>query len=182
MQLTRIHLKSPFRSLARTLLSTSSRSFMFGFDDNKSNSSDTNSAERLHKKYVPSRALLFNKNSAEGKLISIFKRSDRNGLIRKLWTLSVPLTVGYASYFHSSFGMAMLQAYSPFFLLTPLFIRAVNHSIANRRALNIVEEIYLLKNGDQIIVRTADSIYHKICIQDIVSYKMVEKKSYMNII
>lgn len=133
-------------------------------------------------KYIPTKSLLFNINSGEGKLVSIFKRKDNHKTLKSIWTLSVPLAAGYGVYLNNVFGMAMLQAYSPLLLLSPIFLRAVNHVIANRKASSIVKEMYLMKNGDQILLLTSDGVYHKVCIQDIVSYKMIEKKGFMNIV
>ena len=103
-------------------------------------------------------------------------------MLKKIWTISLPATIGYAAYLNNTYGMAMMYAYSPFLILVPFLWRVFNHVIANRRASRIVEEIYLMKNGDQILILTVDGIYHKVWIQDIASYKLIEKKNYMNII
>ena len=42
--------------------------------------------------------------------------------------------------------------------------------------------MYLLQNGDQILIKTYDGIWHKVCIQDIQSYKMNDKSKYIEIL
>lgn len=99
---------------------------------------------------------------SEGKVVNIFKRKDNHKQLKSIWTLSIPATIGYGVYLNNAFGMAMVHAYSPFLLFAPIFFRAVNHVIANRRASRIVQELYLMKNGDQVLLLTSDGVYHKV--------------------
>mmetsp|Transcript_18655 Transcript_18655/g.21434 ORF Transcript_18655/g.21434 Transcript_18655/m.21434 type:complete len:110 (+) Transcript_18655:193-522(+) len=106
--------------------------------------------------------ILFDVQSPEGKLASIFRCKDSFKSQKKLWTLSLPIVVGGGAYLHQIYGMMALQAYAPYLIVAPLLLRGFSHIIGNRRATKIVKEIFLMKNGDQIILQTIDGIYHKI--------------------
>ena len=71
--------------------------------------------------------------------------------------------------------------YTPHLILFPFITRIINKFLSAASGHKNVADIFLLQNGDQILIKTTDSIWHKVCIQDIQSYKMVDKAKHIQI-
>ena len=95
---------------------------------------------------------------------------------------SVPVSVGIGAYLHQSVSLGAFFYYMPHLVAVPFLIRLLNHALATWPGSKHVKEMLLLKNGQQVLLKTIDGVWHKICIQDIEDYKMVDKKSHMQIL
>lgn len=147
----------------------------------KRKKSRKNQLEGLINKYVPAKTVLFNLKSSEGYMAKIFKSKDSISGQKKLWTLSIPGAAGAGFYLHQIIGLGALYTYMPYLVVTPLILRAINHSWLYWKGYRNVSEVYLLKNGDQILVKTLDGIMHKLCIQDMLKYELIDRAKHMDI-
>ena len=76
----------------------------------------------------------------------------------------------------------MVNTWLPFLVLAPFVVRSINKAAFYWKGYRSIEQIWLLKNGDQILVKTYDGIMHKLCIQEITDYNLIDKQTHMEII
>jgi len=157
------------------------RSFLLGYDNTNIDVEEEFVTKKIYKKYSPSRSVLFNYSSSEGNLAKIFEATHNYGTLSKLWTATVPASLGIAGYFYQMANMGALYLYTPHLVLVPIVSRILNNMLVSRNGKSHVSDIYLLQNGDQILLRTIDGIWHKICIQDIQSYSMDDQAKHIKI-
>ena len=155
------------------------RRFVIGYDNTNIEADEEEAQRRIYKKYAPAKSVIFNYDSSEGYIARVFRCKDNFGTLRNLWTMSIPASLAGGIYLHQMVSLGAFYFYLPHLVVAPIVMKMLNQAILSRSGTKYVREIYLLKNGDQILLQTIDDIWHKICIQDISSYKMVDKKKYM---
>lgn len=163
------------------LFKISKRSISLGYDNTNVENEQEDMTRRIHKKYVPAKPILFNINSSEGKLTKVFKSTDSVTSLKNLWMLSVPGSVGLGYYLHELVSVGALYVYLPHLIVAPFLIRFINQAFVSLPATRVANEIYLMRNGDQILLKTIDGIWHKINIQEIQKYNMKDKGRIMYI-
>lgn len=155
------------------------RRFVIGYDNTNIEADEEETPRRIYKKYAPAKSVIFKYDSSEGYLARVFRSKDNFGTLRNLWTLSIPASIAGGIYLQQMVSLGALYFYLPHLMVAPIAIKMINQAMLSRSGTRNVREIYLLKNGDQILLQTVDDIWHKMSIQDISSYKMVDKKTYM---
>ena len=113
-----------------------SRNFFLGYDNTNVDEEEETHRTRVYKKYAPSKPVLFQFDSEEGKLAKVFETKPSSNLMNKLWTLSIPGSIGIGTYLEQMYGYGSLYVYSPHLVLLPIIARWLNTTIMkipNRR-------------------------------------------------
>ena len=103
-------------------------------------------------------------------------------MLNRLWMLSIPAGAGVFQYMNLTMGTAIASIYAPYLILAPILVKSLNKAAFYWKGYYSVCEMWLLQNGDQVLIKTYDGIYHKLPIQEITNYRMVDKSSHMDIV
>ena len=121
---------------------------------------------------------MFDVDTPEGRMTKIFE-TDYSKIINKhrmyRWTASLLLpTIVFGSMF-----LPAAQAFTLLPLALPMGYAMYRHQVLDRILKNDVKEMWLMQNGAQIVVRTADGILHKLNIVDNDEYEIVQQAKSM---
>lgn len=158
------------------------RTFLLGYDNTNIELDERLRTKKIYKKYAPSKAVVFDFESKEGNIAQIFKDTHNFNTVKNYWLAGIPTSLGVAAYLNQTLGIGAVYLYAPQLVLAPIGLRILNKVLTASRGHKRVSDLYLLQNGDQIVLKTYDSVWHKVSIQDILSYKMVDKKKYIEIL
>lgn len=129
-------------------------------------------------RYIPKHRLKFQYDSPEGPMTLIFQSSDAFYKRADSWKLSTLVSLPATALAYYTFGAAYMWAYPMLFL--PTFYNL--YDLAKLKFIVFRTEVYrmyLLQNGDQIVVETFDKMLHRLNIIDNEEHEIVENKDHL---
>ena len=114
-------------------------------------------------RYVPKTRLKFDHISGDGPLSLIFDAGD-NGYNFLPHTWKVTLATSLPAIYYASLTLGAQYNYIyPAMALPSIYYYIVGQR-AQKENLNLVHQMWLMKNGDQLVLRTVDGVMHKVNI------------------
>jgi hypothetical protein len=131
----------------------------------RSFSAGTNVMQNQHMRYVPKTRLKFDYKSGDGPLSLIFEAGDEGGFKKFVpHTWKVTLATNLPAIYYASITLGAQYNYIYPAMALPTIYYFIIGMRAQKEYLNLVQKMWLLKNGDQVVLLTFDGVMHKLNI------------------
>ena len=130
-----------------------------------------------HMRYIPKKRLKFDHLGGEGPMTLLYEADAKSGAKWRPHTWKATLAGTLPCYYYASLTLSAQywQVYPLMFL--PSLYYYYDGKKASKEIVDMVEKMWLLKNGDQVVVKTFDGVLHKVDIVHIDEHVVQEKKN-----
>lgn len=135
----------------------------------------SNAFKNQHIRYVPNKKYNFNRQTPEGRMALVFESSNSLVSKKNTWQVVFGSAIPGAALALHTLPAAYLTFALPMLFL-PTAYSALQSFKINKLFKDEVKRMWVLKNGDQLIVETFDGMLHKLNIMDNREHEITESK------